>query len=112
MNIHDITEDKLNLFIDEQLDTDEMDDIREALLDDKELRERVCQLKAVRELLAYAYTEVPGSGIPPAAGSAGRGWLRTARRKPPPISPDRASRRKREARVMAPSTPVGLQLSL
>jgi intracellular sulfur oxidation DsrE/DsrF family protein len=61
VNIQDITEDKLNLFIDEQLDTDEMNDIREALLDDKELREQVCQLKAVRELIGYAYNEVPPS---------------------------------------------------
>jgi intracellular sulfur oxidation DsrE/DsrF family protein len=61
MDIKDITEDKLNLFIDEQLDTDEMNEIREALLDDKELREKVCQLKAVRELIGYAYSEVPPS---------------------------------------------------
>ncbi len=61
MNIKDMTEDKLNLFIDEQLDTDEMNEIREALLDHKELREQVCQLKAVRELLGYAYSEVPVS---------------------------------------------------
>lgn len=56
-----ITEERLNLFIDEQLDTDEMNEIREALLDDKELREQVCQLKAVRELVGYAYGEVPPS---------------------------------------------------
>lgn len=62
MNIKDITEETLNLFIDEQLDTNEMNEIRKILLDDKSLRERVCQLKAVRELIAYAYTEVPGSG--------------------------------------------------
>ena len=61
MNINDITEDKLNLFIDEELDSDEMNDIHEALLDNKELRERVCQLKAVRELIGYAYSEVPPS---------------------------------------------------
>jgi len=61
MKITDITEDKLNLFIDEQLDTDEMNEIHEALLEDKELRERVCQLKAVRELVGYAYSEVPPS---------------------------------------------------
>ena len=61
MNINDITEDKLNLFIDKQLDSDEMNDIHEALLDDKDLRERVCQLKGVRELIGYAYSEVPGS---------------------------------------------------
>ncbi|VAW51898.1 hypothetical protein MNBD_GAMMA05-1989 [hydrothermal vent metagenome] len=61
MNIKDITEDRLNLFIDEQLDTNEMNEIREALLDDKQLREQVCQLKAVRELVGYAYSEVPAS---------------------------------------------------
>lgn len=61
MNIKNISEDKLNLFVDKQLDTDEMNEIHEALLDDKELRERVCQLKAVRELVGYAYSEVPGS---------------------------------------------------
>jgi len=61
MTIKDFSEDRLNLFIDEQLDTDEMNEIHEALLDDKKLRERVCQLKAVRELVGYAYTEVPPS---------------------------------------------------
>jgi len=61
MKITDITEDRLNLFIDEQLDTDEMNEIHEAILEDKELRERVCQLKAVRELVGYAYSEVPPS---------------------------------------------------
>ncbi len=61
MNIKDITENRLNLFIDEQLDTDEMNEIREALLDNKPLREQVCQLKAVRELVGYAYSEVPAS---------------------------------------------------
>lgn len=61
MDIKDITEDKLNLFIDEQLDSDEMNEIHEALLDNKELREQVCQLKAVRELIGYAYSEVPPS---------------------------------------------------
>ena len=61
MNIDDITEDKLNLFIDNQLDSEEMNIIHETLLDNKVLRERVCQLKAVRELIGYAYSEVPGS---------------------------------------------------
>lgn len=61
MNIKDLTEDKLNLFVDEQLDSGEMDEIRQAMLDDKDLREQVCQLKAVRELVGYAYSEVPSS---------------------------------------------------
>lgn len=53
------TEENLNLFIDEQLDTAEMDEIRHAILDDAELRGRVCQLKAIRELVGYAYENVP-----------------------------------------------------
>ena len=63
MNIdtREISEEQLNLFIDEQLEKDEMDIMRQALLDDKDLRERVCQLKAVRELIGYAYTDVPKS---------------------------------------------------
>ena len=55
----DISEDKLNLFIDGELDSEEMNEIHKILLDDKVLRERVCQLKAVRELIGYAYSEVP-----------------------------------------------------
>ncbi|MCK4834714.1 MAG: hypothetical protein KAT12_08040 [Gammaproteobacteria bacterium] len=61
MNIKEYSEETLNLFIDEQLVIDEMNEIRQALLDDKDLRERVCQLKAVRELIGYAYSEVPPS---------------------------------------------------
>jgi intracellular sulfur oxidation DsrE/DsrF family protein len=59
MNESLFTEEKLNLFIDKQLDTDEMDAIHQATLDDDELRGRVCQLKAVRELVGYAYQDVP-----------------------------------------------------
>ena len=61
MTIKEMTDDVLNMFVDEQLDGSEMDEIRKALLDDKELRERVCQLKAVRELVGYAYSDVPAS---------------------------------------------------
>lgn len=53
------TDEKLNLFIDDQLDTDEKDAIRHEMLEDATLCERVCQLKAVRELVAYAYESIP-----------------------------------------------------
>ena len=53
------TDEKLNLFIDNQLDTEEKDAIRNAMLEDASLRERVCQLRAVRELVGYAYENVP-----------------------------------------------------
>jgi intracellular sulfur oxidation DsrE/DsrF family protein len=59
MNDKTYTDEKLNLFIDEQLDTDENDEIRHSMLEDASLRGRVCQLKAVRELLGYAYESVP-----------------------------------------------------
>ena len=65
MSNTDISDDKLNMFIDEQLDADEMNEIHEALLEDKQLRERVCQLKAVRELVGYAYADVPKSSRHP-----------------------------------------------
>lgn len=61
MSVNEISEEKLNLFIDKQLDTDEMNGIHKLLLEDKTLSERVCQLKAVRELVGYAYSEVPPS---------------------------------------------------
>lgn len=53
------TDDQLNLFIDQQLDTTEKDLIHHAMLDDAALRQRVCQLKAIRELVGYAYEHVP-----------------------------------------------------
>ena len=56
-----ISEERLHLFIDEQLDSEEMDAIHRAILEDATLRERVCQMKAVRELVGYAYSEVPAS---------------------------------------------------
>lgn len=61
MNDKTYSDEKLNLFIDDQLDTDEKDDIRHSILEDASLRERVCQLKAVRELVGYAYESVPVS---------------------------------------------------
>jgi intracellular sulfur oxidation DsrE/DsrF family protein len=61
MSSHDYNDDKLNMFIDNQLDIDETDFLHKALLEDSELRERVCQLKAVRELVRYAYENPPRS---------------------------------------------------
>ena len=52
-------DDKLNMFIDGELDADEMNELHEVLLNQPELRERACQLKAVRDLVAYAYQIPP-----------------------------------------------------
>lgn len=71
MNDKTYTDEKLNLFIDDQLDTDEKDEIQNAILDDTSLRERVCQLKAVRELVRYAYESVPESDTTVVTGNTG-----------------------------------------
>jgi intracellular sulfur oxidation DsrE/DsrF family protein len=47
------------MFIDGELDADETNDLHEAFLKNPELRERACQLKAVRELVAFAYQTAP-----------------------------------------------------
>lgn len=59
------TDEKLNLFIDEQLDSIEMDDVHQSILKDDDLREHVCQLRATRELLRFAYEAVPVDYVEP-----------------------------------------------
>jgi intracellular sulfur oxidation DsrE/DsrF family protein len=59
MNDQRFTEEQLNLYIDEQLDTEEMHQIHDAMSKDSSLRERICQLKAVRELVGIAYQSPP-----------------------------------------------------
>lgn len=67
------TDEQLNLFIDNQLDTAEKDAIRHSILEDAVLRERVCQLKAVRELVGYAYENVPEADATSTAGHSQQG---------------------------------------
>ena len=55
------SDEQLNMFIDDQLDTEDKNVLRQRMLDDAVLRERVCQLKAVRELVGVAYENVPRS---------------------------------------------------
>lgn len=64
MDGRNFTDEELNLFIDEQLDTEELHQIHDAMLQDTGLRERICQLKAVRELVGIAYQNPP---VPPNA---------------------------------------------
>jgi len=52
-------DEKLNMFIDGELDADETNELHEAFLKNPELRERACQLKAVRELVSFAYQTAP-----------------------------------------------------
>jgi uncharacterized protein len=54
-----LTDEQLNLFIDEQLDTDEMHQIHNVLSKNSALRDRICQLRAVREFISIAYQNPP-----------------------------------------------------
>ncbi len=56
---YSISQDKLNLYIDDQLDAVEMDRVHRAIKANPELGERVCHLKEVRDLVGYAYETVP-----------------------------------------------------
>ncbi|MGB5398422.1 MAG: hypothetical protein WBN96_14845 [Gammaproteobacteria bacterium] len=61
MDNKQFTDEKLNMFIDGELDTAEANELHEAMLQDPQIRERVCQLKAVRELVGFAYQSPPRS---------------------------------------------------
>lgn len=61
MDAHVYGDDKLNMFIDGELDAAEVNQLHEAMRNDPDLRERVCQLRAVRELVGYAYQSPPRS---------------------------------------------------
>lgn len=55
----DYDDHKLNMFIDGELDADETNEMHEIFVNSPELRERACQLKAVRELVSFAYQTPP-----------------------------------------------------
>ena len=60
-NTKDYDDVTLNMFIDGELDADKTDELHERLLHDPALRERACQLKAIRELVAFSYQSPPES---------------------------------------------------
>ena len=61
MDPEQYTDDKLNMFIDGELDAVETNELHQAMLNDSGIRERICQLKAVRELVGFAYQSPPRS---------------------------------------------------
>jgi len=56
---YEISDEMLNMFVDGELAEEEADEIHAQLLNDADVRERVCQIRAVRELIGYAYHHVP-----------------------------------------------------
>lgn len=58
----DISEELLNAFIDDQLTIEDKAEIYESTLNDKELSDKVCQLRKISGLVRLAYEEVPEPG--------------------------------------------------
>jgi len=59
MDTENFSDEILNMFVDGELADEESEAIHAQLLNDAILRERVCQIRAVRELVGYAYHNVP-----------------------------------------------------
>jgi len=57
--IHNLSEEELNAFVDNQLDPEERSRVFLAMREDPSVNEAVCELHKMRELVRHAYTDVP-----------------------------------------------------
>ena len=60
MSSDQFSEERLNAFIDGELDSLEKTDVFEALHNDDSLRQQACELRQLSELFRHAYGELPG----------------------------------------------------
>lgn len=61
MSSHPISEERLNAFVDDQLDASEKSEVFEALADDSALSKQTCELRQLGELVRHAYDRPPES---------------------------------------------------
>ena len=59
MNTQDISDEFLNSFVDNQLDSDEKTQAFDAISQNDTLKERVCELRGLKELVQHAYSQPP-----------------------------------------------------
>jgi len=59
MNTHNISDELLNAFVDNELDSDEKSEIFDALGKDESIRDRICELRSMKEMLKHAYSQPP-----------------------------------------------------
>ncbi|OHC61883.1 MAG: hypothetical protein A3H93_06805 [Rhodocyclales bacterium RIFCSPLOWO2_02_FULL_63_24] len=59
--IREFSDERLNAFVDNQLGAQECDEILAAIARDAELGQRVCALRATKELVRHAYGRVPSA---------------------------------------------------
>ncbi len=62
-NSKDISEERINAFIDGELDATERNEIFEALGGDTALSQQVCELRQLSELVRHAYDRPPESAL-------------------------------------------------
>jgi intracellular sulfur oxidation DsrE/DsrF family protein len=55
----DFSDERLNAFVDDQLGSEEREEILAAIADDAELGQRLCALRSSKELVRHAYGHVP-----------------------------------------------------
>ena len=67
-NKHEISNELLNAYLDNELDSDERGEIMAALENDKALSRRLCELRNIKELTQFAYN------LPPARESRSTTW--------------------------------------
>lgn len=60
MRDQDISDEYLNLFVDNQLDSNEKMQLLDAIKHDDRLKERVCELRRLKEVVLHAYSQPPG----------------------------------------------------
>ena len=60
-----ISNEQLNAFVDGELDVPEKDSLFSMLESDADLVQKVCELRAVKELVRHGYTELPGLASKP-----------------------------------------------
>ncbi|MDP1735602.1 MAG: hypothetical protein Q8L44_14675 [Sulfuritalea sp.] len=60
-NGKDFSDERLNAFVDNQLGTEECDEILAAIATDVELGQRLCALRSAKELVRHAYGQMPAA---------------------------------------------------
>lgn len=65
-----ISDELLNSFIDNELESDEKSELLNAIRHDDTLKERVCELRGLKEMIQHAYREPPSCIVPPLKKSA------------------------------------------
>ena len=67
MHNQNISDEHLNSFVDDQLDSAEKNQIYDAISQDKELQQKVCGLRGLKEVIQHAYSPPPAVARPSAS---------------------------------------------